>query len=80
MTVLVVDELEGAVRVRDQRRPLLRGGGGSLLKPVLPETCLKALKGLRASSLSPLDSSQNAAHFSQNLSMRVNIEPQKHCF
>eukprot|EP00972_Heterocapsa_arctica_P026676 3926578-Heterocapsa_arctica.AAC.1 len=28
------------------------------------------LNGLRASSLSPLDSSQNADHFAQNLSLR----------
>eukprot|EP00972_Heterocapsa_arctica_P059987 8847890-Heterocapsa_arctica.AAC.1 len=36
--------------------------------------------GVRASSLSPLDSSQKAYQFAQNLSLRVNIEPRKHCF
>eukprot|EP00972_Heterocapsa_arctica_P016656 2456596-Heterocapsa_arctica.AAC.1 len=36
------------------------------------------LTGLRASSLSPFDSSQNAGHFAQHLSLSVNLVPQKH--
>eukprot|EP00972_Heterocapsa_arctica_P111455 16408742-Heterocapsa_arctica.AAC.1 len=32
-------------------------------------------KGVQASSLSPLDSSQNAGNCAQHLSLRANIEP-----
>eukprot|EP00972_Heterocapsa_arctica_P012259 1798139-Heterocapsa_arctica.AAC.1 len=39
----------------------------------------KVFDGFRTSSLSPLDSSQSAGHFAQHLSLRLNLEPQKHC-
>eukprot|EP00972_Heterocapsa_arctica_P057678 8507879-Heterocapsa_arctica.AAC.1 len=39
----------------------------------------RSLSGLRASSLSPLDSSQNADNVAQHMGLRVSLEPQKQC-